>query len=444
MLGITLLALSLLYSMVFVNSIQSAGVTTLGVVPQSVAASVGQDFSIDVAISNVVNLYGWEFELNWTVPLLQTVNVVEGPFLKAGGSTFFAHNSNDTEGYMIVDDTLTGQVAGATGDGVLATITFYVDGIGQCPLDLHNVTLLDYNEMQIPCQVTGGYGYFAGSHDVAVTNVEVSPSTVLIGNLVNINVTAQDLGVFGESFNVTVYANSKAIGMQPVSLSSGSAANLSFKWDTTTFGKGDYVISASASDVPDEVDTANNNMSAANPVTLLFNGHDIAVTEVQPSKTVVGKGYSLLITVIVKNYGVFSETFNTTIYANATAIYMQVVNLESGAPTTLTSAWNTTNFTYGNYTISAYAKPVLGETDTADNNYTFNYPAHVGVPGDVSGTIPGVYDGVADMKDVAYLVSLFNTKPASPSWKPNADVNNDGVCNMKDIAIAIHYFNNHE
>jgi hypothetical protein len=42
------------------------------------------------------------------------------------------------------------------------------------------------------------------------------------------------------------------------------------------------------------------------------------------------------------------------------------------------------------------------------------------------------------------LVTLFNTKPSSPGWKPNADVNNDGVCNIKDIVNAIHYFNNHE
>lgn len=48
------------------------------------------------------------------------------------------------------------------------------------------------------------------------------------------------------------------------------------------------------------------------------------------------------------------------------------------------------------------------------------------------------------MKDIAYMVSLLNTKPESPNWNPNADVNNDGVVNMKDIAIAIAYFNQYE
>jgi hypothetical protein len=48
------------------------------------------------------------------------------------------------------------------------------------------------------------------------------------------------------------------------------------------------------------------------------------------------------------------------------------------------------------------------------------------------------------MKDIAYLVILFNTKPSSSNWNPNADVDNNGVVNMIDIAIAILNYNKHE
>jgi len=48
-------------------------------------------------------------------------------------------------------------------------------------------------------------------------------------------------------------------------------------------------------------------------------------------------------------------------------IRTQTVTLESGASTTITFTWNTTGFAKGNYTISAYAWPVPGETDTEDN-----------------------------------------------------------------------------
>lgn len=46
------------------------------------------------------------------------------------------------------------------------------------------------------------------------------------------------------------------------------------------------------------------------------------------------------------------------------------VTLPSGNSTTITFAWNITGVAKGNYTIRAYAEPVLGETDTADNTFT--------------------------------------------------------------------------
>ena len=97
--------------------------------------------------------------------------------------------------------------------------------------------------------------------------------------------------------------------------------------------------------------------------------HDIAVTNVVPSKTVVGQGYSLNINVTAANQGDYAETFNVTVYANTTSIATQTVTLESGDSTTITFTWNTSGFAKGNYTISAYAQPVSGETDTADNTF---------------------------------------------------------------------------
>jgi hypothetical protein len=93
----------------------------------------------------------------------------------------------------------------------------------------------------------------------------------------------------------------------------------------------------SASVVPSEVNTTNNNKQADSLITLLYNGHDIAVITVGPSKTVVRHGYSMSITVIVKDYGVFSETFNTTVLANTTAIYVLTVGLQSGTSTTVSA-----------------------------------------------------------------------------------------------------------
>jgi hypothetical protein len=173
--------------------------------------------------------------------------------------------------------------------------------------------------------------------------------------------------------------------------------------------------------------------------------HDIAVTELTPYKTVIGRGYTSNLTVTAENHGGFTETFNITLYANTTVIaIVSNVVLAVGSSTTQTSVWNTTGFAYGNYTISAVADIVPGETNPGDNTYISPVQIHVGIPGDVSGPIVGVYDKTVNMRDISYMILLFNTRPSSPNWKPNADVNDDGVVNMRDITIAILNFNQHE
>ena len=170
--------------------------------------------------------------------------------------------------------------------------------------------------------------------------------------------------------------------------------------------------------------------------------HDIAVSDVTVFKTVVGQGYTMRINVTVENLGTQTETFNLTTYANATSFSTLLdVNLSSGNSTAILFVWNTTGFAFGNYTISAYAEAVAGETNTANNNFTCVTPVHVGVPADISGATPGVPDGVCAMRDIAYIIAHFNGKPGEPKWDPNADVNDDDVINMKDIAISVAYFN---
>jgi hypothetical protein len=170
------------------------------------------------------------------------------------------------------------------------------------------------------------------------------------------------------------------------------------------------------------------------------------VLSVNPLKTIVGQGYTMQTNVTVTNQGDFTETFNVTLYANTTAIETKQVTLISGASTIITFTWNTTSFAKGNYTIWAYAWPVQGETDTNDNTLASNIQVHVGVPGNVWGNLnpPPAYDSVCNMRDVTYLILHFNTKPGSPNWDPNTDINNDGVCNMRDVTIAILNFNQRE
>ena len=144
------------------------------------------------------------------------------------------------------------------------------------------------------------------------------------------------------------------------------------------------------------------------------------------------------------NQGDYDETFNLTAYANTTIVASQNVTLPYGNSITVTFTWNTTGFAFGNYTLSVYAWPIPEEMNVANNNYTCTYSVHVGVAGDVSSTTQGVPDGMVNMRDINYSILLFNTRPSTPKWNPNADVNNDQVVNMRDISIAILNFNKHE
>lgn len=79
--------------------------------------------------------------------------------------------------------------------------------------------------------------------------------------------------------------------------------------------------------------------------------------------------------------------------------------MTGGTRTTATFTWNTTGFAKGNYTISGYATPVLGETDTTDNNRTDGWVI-VAMVGDITGP-EGVPDKKVDMRDVSLVASNF-------------------------------------
>jgi parallel beta-helix repeat protein len=161
----------------------------------------------------------------------------------------------------------------------------------------------------------------------------------------------------------------------------------------------------------------------------LYAVHNLAVADVLLPKNITGEGYNCTISVIVANTGSLMETFNVTLYANTTSIETQEITLTSTSSATLTFEWNTTDFAKGNYTINAYAWPVQGETNKADNNFTGG-AIYVGVPGDVDG------NHKVDIKDILIVAKAYGTNPQSPNWNPNADVNCDDKVDIKDILIT--------
>jgi hypothetical protein len=164
-------------------------------------------------------------------------------------------------------------------------------------------------------------------------------------------------------------------------------------------------------------------------VKVAAHAHDLAVTNTVLSKTVVGQGFTLNVNVTVENQGYNSEIFNLTTYANATPIQtFNITNLLPGSSTTITFNWNTSGFAKGNYTISAYASPVDGETDTGNNLFTDGF-VKIGIPGDING------DTVVDSTDLGILGSAWGSFRGDLNYVPEADINDDGVVDSTDLGI---------
>ena len=281
-------------------------------------------------------------------------------------------------------------------------------------------THIDYREIDLDVP----------THDLAVADIAFSPAILQQGSIVDINVTVANQGGYSEIFNATLFANATIIDrLANINVTKATSVTIAFSWNTTGFDEGDYIITAYVPPVLGETDTADNTKAADRMVTVLSLGHDVTIKSVNPVKTVVGQGYSLSINITAKKYGSFSETFDITAYVNTTAIETIKITLVSGNSTTITFTWNTASFAKGNYAISAYAWPVPGETDTADNTKVDGW-VFVTLPGDVDG------DRDVDVYDIVLMASIYGVSKPDPLYDPNCDIDGDGDVDIYDIVAA--------
>jgi len=427
----------------------SASIPNVFVNPPTVSAIVGMNFTVDVNISNVVDLYGWEIKLGWNNTLLDALKSIEGDFLKNGGETFFYSKINNTEGYVLIDCTLLGKVSGVNSSGMLTTIEFHIEKDGECTLDLYDTKLIDSSEHIINHTATDGYGYFTEAHDIAITNVTISKTVIGQEDTLYINVTAENQGGYPEDFNVTAYYDTTVIQTQTVNnLPPKSIQTNLFMLNTSTIDKGNYTISAYATPVPGEIDTSDN-LFVDGWVYVLSSGHDVAITSIA-SRPIVGEGYTSPIKVTAMNVGNYTETFNVTLYINTAYNASEIVTLERGVSAIVSFIWNTTGFAKGNYNLSATASNVTGETDFTDNNYTDGWILVTKV-GDFGGGLPPRFfecDGKCDGKDLSLFLQCFKeTAPLEALYLgdlggglPPRFFKCDGKVDGKDLSLFLQCF----
>jgi hypothetical protein len=155
---------------------------------------------------------------------------------------------------------------------------------------------------------------------------------------------------------------------------------------------------------------------------------DIAITDVNPYRTVLSNSTITSVNVTTENQGGTTETFNVTLYYNTSQIGTQTVTLFGSQSKVLTFRWNTIGLSLGRYTISGYISPVPNETEIMDNEFVDGWIA-ITIPGDINA------DGTVNILDVAKAARAFGSYPGYLKWDSNADVNEDKMINIIDLAL---------
>ena len=117
----------------------------LRITPALSNVTVGSLFTLDIRISGVLDLFGWELDLGFSPSgLVNALPATEGSFLGAGQTFGGGTVDNGTGTITTMFSALSG-ITGVSGDGILASISFEALIDGTATFSLSNVMLIDSN-----------------------------------------------------------------------------------------------------------------------------------------------------------------------------------------------------------------------------------------------------------------------------------------------------------
>ena len=221
-------------------------------------------FEVNITVTNVTDLYGYEFMLSYDPNILCCISLtIRDPLNETHYIPEFA--VNNTAGLVWVKVAYYSPAMPITTNATetLVTLIFRVKGIGATPLDLHNTSLTDVWGRPISHESEDGF-FVNLIRDLAVINVIPSLSVAYQGWTVKINVTIKNEGEITEtSFDVKAYYDNNTIGTITVpSLAPDAEITITFNWNTQNATPcNNYTISAEALPLPFELDLSDNYLS---------------------------------------------------------------------------------------------------------------------------------------------------------------------------------------
>lgn len=163
--------------------------------------------------------------------------------------------------------------------------------------------------------------------------------------------------------------------------------------------------------------------------------HDVAITGINPYRTIVCTRTMVSINVTIANQGSVQETFTLVASYNSIVFRSQMITVGNGSSVKWLVSWNTSGISIGNYSVTASVDQLPGENDTSDNSLSCTI--QVSILGDING------DGKVDMKDVSKVSAGFLTHPGDTKWTANGDLDENKVIDMKDISAIAKHFGEH-
>jgi hypothetical protein len=374
-------------------------------------APVGYRFNVTLRVADVADLFAWQTAIYFNGAFLRATRWFEptwDPQYVFWSQTTVTASATSANWIVTSAALLPGATQGFNGSGTLCIIEFEITAVPQ-PGETYSSALL----MNYPIDTF----LLDRTHDIP-TIVEEGYFELQAGS------------PSGQYMVGTVFV----MGLAP-----GETRTLIFTWNTTDTSPGEYQIHAETSYVPDETNTEDNVFYDG--IITLMPGvtfvHDVAVTNVTGLSGFAYKGWVVQMVVTVANFGNTTESFAASLYYNSTVIAtLPVLNLGPNATLTLNFDWNTTSVPCQNCTVKAVASTVLGEIDTANNEFVVGN-VNIRVMGDVNG------DGATNMRDVYSACLAFRSFPGRLKWNPDCDLNRDGLVDMRDINAVVLNFGKH-